>query len=165
MKNDNQSGNVNPALSEELFHKMTEHTNQVYKFVKIYNDYANAPRDYGTSEKVNMLSVHIMSDIEEHPGITVTELAEEWVRTKGSISQVIKNLDENGYIIKKKEGNNNKNVHLYPTSKGVELSLAHKMYDARNLKNTLDFFTQYCTEEELTAFYKVLGYYTMLLKG
>ena len=49
---------------------------------------------------------------------------------------MIKNLDENGYIIKKKEGNNNKNVHLYPTSKGVELSLAHKMYDARNLKNT-----------------------------
>ena len=165
MKNENQPGNVNPALSEELFHKMTEHTNQVYKFVKIYNDYANAPRDYGTGEKVNMLSVHIMSDIEEHPGITVTELAEEWVRTKGSISQVIKNLDENGYIIKKKEGNNNKNVHLYPTSKGVELSLAHKMYDARKLKNTLDFFTQYCTEEELTAFYKVLGYYTMLLKG
>ena len=165
MKNENQPGNVNPALSEELFHKMTEHTNQVYKFVKIYNDYANAPRDYGTGEKVNMLSVHIMSDIEEHPGITVTELAEEWVRTKGSISQVIKNLDENGYIIKTKEGNNNKNVHLYPTSKGVELSLAHKMYDARNLKNTLDFFTQYCTEEELTAFYKVLGYYTMLLKG
>ena len=165
MKNENQPGNVNPALSEELFHKMTEHTNQVYKFGKIYNDYANAPRDYGTGEKVNMLSVHIMSDIEEHPGITVTELAEEWVRTKGSISQVIKNLDENGYIIKKKEGNNNKNVHLYPTSKGVELSLAHKMYDARNLKNTLDFFTQYCTEEELTAFYKVLGYYTMLLKG
>ena len=165
MKNENQSGNVNPALSEELFHKMTEHTNQVYKFVTIYNDYANAPRDYGTGEKVNMLSVHIMSDIEEHPGITVTELAEEWVRTKGSISQVIKYLDENGYIIKKKEGNNNKNVHLYPTSKGVELSLAHKMYDARNLKNTLDFFTQYCTEEELTAFYKVLGYYTMLLKG
>lgn len=165
MKNENQPGNVNPALSEELFHKMTEHTNQVYKFVKIYNDYANAPRDYGTGEKVNMLSVHIMSDIEEHPGITVTELAEEWVRTKGSISQVIKNLDENGYIIKKKEGNNNKNAHLYPTSKGVELSLAHKMYDARNLKNTLDFFTQYCTEEELTAFYKVLGYYTMLLKG
>ena len=116
-------------------------------------------------KRSNMLSVHIMSDIEEHPGITVTELAEEWVRTKGSISQVIKNLDENGYIIKKKEGNNNKNVHLYPTSKGVELSLAHKMYDARNLKNTLDFFTQYCTEEELTAFYKVLGYYTMLLKG
>ena len=43
MKNENQPGSVNPALSEELFHKMTEHTNQVYKFVKIYNDYANEP--------------------------------------------------------------------------------------------------------------------------
>ena len=165
MKNKNQIENENSVLSEELFHKMTEHTNQVYKFVKMYNDYANEPRDYGTGEKVNMLSVHIMSDIEEHPGITVTELAQEWVRTKGAISQVIKNLDENGYIIKKKEGSKQKNIHLYPTGKGVELSLAHKLYDARNLKNTLDFFTEYCTEEELMAFYKVLGYYTMLLRG
>ena len=165
MKNKNQIENENSVLSEELFHKMTEHTNQVYKFVKMYNDYANEPRDYGTGEKVNMLSVHIMSDIEEHPGITVTELAQERVRTKGAISQVIKNLDENGYIIKKKEGSNQKNIHLYPTGKGVELSLAHKLYDARNLKNTLDFFTEYCTEEELMAFYKVLGYYTMLLRG
>lgn len=168
MKSDNESmdSNIsaNNALSEDVFHKMTEHTNQVYKFVKLYNDYANIPRDYGTGEEVNMLSVHIMSDIEEHPGITVTELAEEWFRTKGSISQVIKYLDEQGYIIKKKEGNNNKNIHLYPTSRGVELSLAHKLYDAKNLKNTLDFFSGYCTEEELTAFYKVLGYYTMLLK-
>lgn len=164
MKNENESKNNNNALSEELFHKMTEHTNQVYKFVKLYNDYANISRDYGTGEEINMLSVHIMSDIEEHPGITVTELAEEWYRTKGSISQVIKNLDEQGYIVKKKEGNNNKSIHLYPTSKGVELSLAHKLYDAKSLKNTLDFFSQYCTEDELTAFYKVLGYYTMLLK-
>lgn len=168
MKSDNESMDsnlsANNALSEDVFHKMTEHTNQVYKFVKLYNDYANIPRDYGTGEEVNMLSVHIMSDIEEHPGITVTELAEEWFRTKGSISQVIKYLDEQGYIIKKKEGNNNKNIHLYPTSRGVELSLAHKLYDAKNLKNTLDFFSGYCTEEELTAFYKVLGYYTMLLK-
>ncbi len=77
MKNKNQIENENSVLSEELFHKMTEHTNQVYKFVKMYNDYANEPRDYGTGEKVNMLSVHIMSDIEEHPGITVTELAQE----------------------------------------------------------------------------------------
>lgn len=164
MKNIHESGNYDSGLPEELFHKMTNHTNQVYKFVKIYNDYANEPRDYGTGEKVNMLSVHIMSDIEEHPGITVTELAEEWFRTKGSISQVIKQLDENGYIIRKKEGNNNKNIHLYPTGKGAELSLAHKMYDARSLKNTLEFFTRHCSEEELTAFYKVLECYTMLLR-
>ena len=165
MKNEHESANANSGLSEELFHNMTEHTNQVYKFVKIYNDYANEPRDYGTGEKINMLSVHIMSDIEEHPGITVTELAEEWFRTKGSISQVIKHLDEGGYIIKKKEGNNNKNIHLYPTSKGVELSLVHKMYDLKSLKNTLEYFTRYCTEEELAAFYKVLGYYTKLLRS
>ncbi len=164
MNNEKDLKDNRSLLSEAAFHRMTEHTNQVYKFVKLYNDYANNARDYGTGERVNMLAVHIMSDIEEHPGITVTELAENWYRTKGSISQVIKLLDQQGYIIKKKEDNNNKNIHLYPTDRGVELSLAHKLYDAKNLKHTLDYFGQYCTDEELAAFYKVLGYYTDLLR-
>ena len=65
-------------IREELFHSMTRHSNEVYKFVKLYNDYTNIARDYGTGAKVNMLSVHIMSDIEENPGITGTDLANEW---------------------------------------------------------------------------------------
>lgn len=149
-------------LDEELFHEMTQHSNDVYKFVKLYNDYTNIARDYGTGEKVNMLSVHILSHIEDHPGITVTDLADQWYRTKGSISQVIKLLDEQGYIIKKKENNNDKNVHLYPSSRGLELSLAHKLYDAKSLKGTLDFLTRSCSHQELTAFYKVLNAYTQL---
>ena len=163
MMNQNDKAEDAYDISEELFHSMTRHSNEVYKFVKLYNDYTNIARDYGTGAKVNMLSVHIMSDIEENPGITVTDLANEWYRTKGSISQVIKFLDQEGYEKKKKEGNNEKNIHLYASSKGMELSLAHKLYDAKNLKRTLDFLTRYCSEEELAAFYKVLGCYTKLM--
>lgn len=147
-------------LSADFFHKMAEHTDKVYKFVKLYNDYVNMPRDYGNGRKINMLGIHIMSAIEEHPGITVSQLAQEWLRTKGSISQVLKNLEESGYIIKKRSG---KNICLYPTAAGIELSLYHKLYDAQKFKARMEFFMQTCTEADLDSFYKVLERYTQLL--
>lgn len=146
--------------SAEFYCQMAELTDEVYKFVKVYNDYATTPRDYGTGKKMNMLSVHIMTSIEEHPGITVTELAERWVRTKGSISQVLKTLDAEGYITRKKEG---KNIRLFPTASGIELSMVHKYYDAIKFKERLAYFLKTCTEAEISAFYKVLNCYTELM--
>lgn len=61
-------------LSVDFFHKIAEHTDKVYKFVKLYNDYVNMPKDYGNGCKINMLGIHIMTAIEEHPGITASEL-------------------------------------------------------------------------------------------
>lgn len=150
--------------SAEFFHIMQSRINHIYKFVKLYNDYTNIPHDYGTGEKINMLGIHILTDIEENPKITVTELANDWYRTKGSISQIIKILEEKGYIYKEKEKDNQKTCHLYTTPKGVELSLAHKMYDLKNLNNTIEYLLKYCSEEEIMAFHKVIDCYINILK-
>ena len=58
-------------LSVDFFHKIAEHTDKVYKFVKLYNDYVNMPKDYGNGCKINMLGIHIMTAIEEHPGTCI----------------------------------------------------------------------------------------------
>ena len=39
----------------------------------------------------------------------------------------------------------------------------HRLYDAKGLRNTLDFILKTCTQEEIDAFYKVLDSYTKLL--
>ena len=153
-----KSLNTNPTA--DFYYKMADHTDKVYKFVKLYNDYANTPRDYGVGEKINMLGIHIMTAIGENPGITVTELADQWFRTQGSISQVLTQLSASGYITKKRDG---KNTRLYPTAAGMELSSAHKYYDAKKFKRRLDYFLLTCTEQEIDAFYKVLDCYTQLL--
>lgn len=151
--------------SAELFHMMKERINHIYNFVKLYNDYTNTPHTYGTEDKINMLGIHILTDIEENPKITVTELASKWYRTKGGISQIIKMLEENGYIFKEKGETNKKIFHLYPTPKGAELSLAHKMYDLKNLNHTIEYLLEHCSEEEIYAFHKVIDCYIKILSN
>lgn len=151
--------------SAELFQMMKEGINHIYKFVKLYNDYTNIPHNYGTGDKINMLGIHILTDIEENPKITATELAFKWYRTKGGISQIIKMLEKNGYIFKEKVETNKKIFHLYPTPKGTELSLAHKMYDLKMLNYTLDYLLNCCTENELYAFHKVIDCYIKILSS
>lgn len=61
-------------------------------------------RDYGVGEKFHSVEVHILSYIAEKPGITVTELAYDWNRTKGH-SQIIKNWRRKGsFIVKRNRG-------------------------------------------------------------
>ncbi|WP_410208506.1 MarR family transcriptional regulator [Fusobacterium sp.] len=154
--------NINKE-KQELFKFMEEKINHIYKFVKLYNDYINTPRDYGNEEKFNMLSIHILTTIEENPGITVTEIATEWFRTKGGISQVIKLLEEKNYIFRKKDKKNKKIIHLFPTIKGTEASLAHKIYDIKNLNKTLSKLLEECSEEDIRSFHKVIDCYIKIL--
>ncbi|WP_260399874.1 helix-turn-helix domain-containing protein [Peribacillus simplex] len=49
-----------------------------------------------------MVEVHTLTVIEENPGITVTEVALEWNRTKGPVSQIITKLEKRSLIIRKK---------------------------------------------------------------
>lgn len=149
----------------ELIHTMENKVNNVYKFVKLYNDYISRSRDYGFNEKLNMLSIHILTDIDENPSITVTELASKWYRTKGSISQVIKFLEKNNYIIKKNNEVNKKIYHLYTTEKGNNASNMHKKYDFNNINKTLQKLLKDCSEEEICSFYKVIDSYIKILKS
>ncbi|MEI0558171.1 MarR family transcriptional regulator [Brachyspira intermedia] len=148
----------------ELIHRMEDKINNVYKFVKLYNDYITKDRDYGLEEKFNMLSIHILSDIKDNPGITVTELSLKWYRTKGSISQVINFLEKNNYIIRKTNDKNKKIHNFYTTEKGDHANYVHKNYDFENLNNTLETILKKCTEDEIYAFHKVIECYIDILK-
>ena len=53
-----------------------------------------AAKDYGTGEKMHTVEVHILSWIAENPGISVTDVALAWNRTKGAVSQIIRKLEE-----------------------------------------------------------------------
>ena len=55
-----------------------------YDFVEAYNQYMKIARDYGTGETINMVEVHTLTLIEEHPGIMAKDVASMWNRTKGA---------------------------------------------------------------------------------
>ena len=78
-----------------------------------------AAKDYGTGEKMHTVEVHILSWIAENPGISVTDVALAWNRTKGAVSQIIRKLEEKGMVERKNPPDNKKTVCLYVTEKGA----------------------------------------------
>ena len=104
-------------------------------------------------------ATQVTSYIDEHPGAAPSELAAYWSRTNGFISQILKKLEEKGFIIRTRSPQNAKRVLLYTTEKGKAFSYAHKRFDALNVSISMQRLLQSCSMEEVDAFYKVMDAY------
>lgn len=149
---------------DALFSQLNEKANLVFKFATLYNDYMSEKHNYGTGQLINMVEVHTLTAIEENPGITISQLAEMWNRTNSALSQTATKLEKKGYVTREKDPGNARNVLLYATPKGIELSLAHKAYDIVDVTSTLQALTRMCGTEAVDHFFKVISCYIQLLK-
>ena len=147
----------------EISQKIYNKADLLYEFVIKYSSMMQETHDYGTGELLNMIEVHLLTYIDQNPGITVSQLAGLWNRTKGSISQQVKKLEKNGYIHKVRHESNGKLVLLYATPNGKMLSAEHMHYDIVDIMNTAQRLLRTCTTEEIDTFYKVLAEYIKLL--
>lgn len=99
------------------------------RYQHVGQDYYKELHDYGTGELYTSTEVHMVTRIEENPGITATQIAEATYRTKSAVSQMITKLEAKGLIYRERDPNNGKQQFLYVTPKGKHLSLCHKAYD------------------------------------
>ena len=144
---------------DSLYAQFSKRADLLYTFVTKYSNYIYEPRDYGSGEKMGMLMIHNLTQIDDQPGITVGELATYWNRTKGAISQNIKVLEAKELIYRVVDDKDARVVHLYTTEKGSKLAMAHKVYDINAIIEKQTALLNTCTPEEIDAFYKVLGAY------
>lgn len=140
-----------------------ERADALYEFVGRYYDYAAEKKDYGTGEEVCMSEAHMLLHIVEEPGITVSNLAKEYKRTKSFVSQTIKKLLAMGFIRKESAADDARVVHLYPTERGIALNEAHKRYDLAEVKETFAELGQTCSKEDLDTFFRVIEAYRRIL--
>lgn len=116
----------------------------------------NTAKDYGTGEMMYTAEMHILSYIADNPGILSVQLARDWNRTKGAISQIIKKLETKELIYKVKESGNKNQLRLFVTEKGMELDKAHKKFDEECFRLLTDKMKESFTEEEMES-----GFYFM----
>lgn len=109
-----------------------------YHFATLFKNNATLQSDYGTGDVYTSLEVHTVSRIEDNPGITVTEIAEQTGRTKGAVSQILTKLESKGLVRREKDPQNPRRVCLYVTPDGLALSRLHKQYDEDNTRMLLD---------------------------
>lgn len=92
-------------------------------------DYFKELHDYGTGELYTSTEVHMVTRIQENPGITASKIAEATGRTKSAVSQMLSKLEAKGLIYREKDPCNGKQHFLYTTPKGHQLSICHEAYD------------------------------------
>ena len=160
-----QIDEMDPSQSiNDLFQPLYQRASNIYTFVALRNQADEISRDYGTGELSNMPEAHLVIDICDHEGATVTELAEMSCRTKSAISQIIAKIEKKGYITRKRCKSNYRVYHFYPTEEGLRLCRQHKIYDVQMMLATNERLLKFCTQEEIDAFYKVLHYRCIDLK-
>ena len=121
---------------------------------------SNIPIDYGTGEKYTSVEVHMLKYIIDHPGKTVTDLSQEWDKTKAAISQMLKRMEEKGLIEWRGALDSKKKQLYFATAKGLELNERHLVYDDRVFGKTLELLGETCTQEEIAVCFHVLEEYT-----
>ncbi|NMM63372.1 MarR family transcriptional regulator [Clostridium sp. P21] len=151
------------SIIDATFNTLNSRHNNIYKFVMLYSDYINTPHNYGTNHTLSMTEAHVLTYIEEHPGTTITDLAKYWKKTKGALSQTVSKLVSKNFVYRHKTKDNAKTILLYVTDEGLSVSKAHKLFDTLEISKTLKDLSNYCTAEEIDAFYKVIAVFTTLL--
>jgi len=140
-----------------------EKSNLIYRFATMYNNYYNLPKDYGAEISLTAVEINTLKSIEDNPGITVTELAAAGDKTKGAVSQIVKRLEQRGYLFRKRCPIDGKRALLHVNEEGRRLSLLHKKYSLSDIKNTMDRLLEQCEVAEVDAFFKVIEAYISIL--
>ena len=149
-----------PATYELL----TKRVDDLYTFAVRFLKYMNQPRDYLAEAKITPAEAQVVTMIYNHPGITITEAADNRCSTTGAISQIVSKLVKRGLVLRKKEDNNAKNVHLYLTENGVFLAAAHKNYNLLHMSQINQGPIGDCSLEEIDTFYRILNMLSELYK-
>lgn len=155
------------VLSPEEIHQLLEEvghkTGYVYDFITVTTGMLNAIRQNANGVELTIVEVRTIMMIQENPGITATQLCHNWNRSRGAISQILKKIEQKGFIYRKKSWDNDKVFQLYPTEAGVQVVNAFVEEDSRDTTNLIRSLLETCTVEELRAFYKVINCYRQLL--
>ncbi|MBP1920607.1 MarR family winged helix-turn-helix transcriptional regulator [Youngiibacter multivorans] len=148
----------------ELYEKFHEHTSILYAFVLVYSEFMSKKKDYGTGDEMSMNEAHVLTDIVDNPGITVTELAKLWEKTTSALSQTVRKLINRDMIYRVNSKEDAKVFMLYPTQKAFEFNIAHKEFDVIDTIKTNKRLMKKFNPEELAIGYNVMKEFTDILR-
>lgn len=151
-------------IVNERFKFLNKKSEILYNFVLAYTNYMNIKKDYGTGEELSMMEAHILTDIVDYEGITVTELSKKWKKTRSAISQTIKSLLKKEYIYRVNSKDDAKFFYLHPYQKAKDFALAHKRYDNVDIVKTNKSLLEKFSVDELIIFDKIMEEYTLILQ-
>lgn len=151
-------------MDQAALEELIVYADRFFSLISILDDSASRPRDYGTGKILNIVEIHTLAMIVQTPGITPTEIAQNWNRTLSAASRNIDRLQRKGYIRKQFHPGNRKTIHLYPTAEGEKLARLHAQYDATTSRQVAAALLERHSIEEIRTFSAVLESFTQIVQ-
>lgn len=148
---------------DESYKTITNSFDDLYEFILVFYDYLYTKRDYGDNIPRTMIEIHILTEIHDNPGITITKLANKWHRTTSAVSQIVKNYVNLGLVTRSRNKKDGKINNLFVTEKGKELVTNHKKYDIEHIAELFKSFLEKASIEEIKSFFKIASIYKKIL--
>jgi DNA-binding MarR family transcriptional regulator len=100
----------------------------VYRAHRRLGELESTPRDYGTGELLYSSDIHTMVAVAQQPGCNLTQLAGSLGVSKPAASKFTRKLVRMGYLVKKMQADNAKEVSFSLSPKGRRADQAHQRF-------------------------------------
>jgi DNA-binding MarR family transcriptional regulator len=126
-----------------------------------YNALEKIPVKVGSKHDLYHSERHLLDKIGDQPGVNVTEFARAVGITKGAVSQVVKKLENKGFVRRYKSSSNDKEVFLELTRAGRDIYIKHKKTNEETLKPLIEKLKKYPDDkiDFLIAMFTWIGEY------
>jgi len=123
-----------------------------------YGHYSNTSYDYGTGDEYTPVEVHFVTRIYLNPGMTVKEMSQLTKRTRSAVSQTVSKLEKRGLIKRETHPRDARQICLYATEAGEQLSKMHIEFDDRFYGGILDKVIEKFGFEAVENYISVLSF-------
>lgn len=140
-------------VPEDRLSNLSRISELLMEYVHISKDYDRILHNYGLKEAFGMdimfnhMEIHMLSAIQENPGISAQELSVMFYRTKGAVSQILKFLAKEGLIIKRENPQNARVNNLYTTEIGRVACENHARHENEIFRDMLPYFDEFSQED------------------
>ena len=148
----------------QVLRRVNHRAGALYDFLMVAGGLVNHAEIVSHGHHLTILEVRIIMLIKDFPGTTATDICKRWNRTRGAISQMLKKIEQKGFIYKEKDSQNDRVYCLYVTDWGVDAVNEFTIKDFQDDTYIVRHLLESCTEEELRAFYKVIDCYRQILQ-
>lgn len=117
---------------------------------KAFVQYMSTSREYGQGENLYMREAHFITAVEPGDGKIMSEIAEELSITHGAVSQIASRLEKKGYIIRKRDSSNHRQIIAVLTPKGEDFYQRHIQFDSTEFAMMDEQYLSRFTDEQLS---------------
>ena len=139
----------------DIIQDLNQNVDAVYRHGTLQERYSAIARDYGEGFVLTESEAHTLGYVCEMGEATVTDLADYSFRTKGTISKMLRKLEDKGLVEKFQREGNRKCIYVQPTERGKRANDINRAYDRAATSVMLADLLKTCTIEEVESFFKV----------